>query len=76
MSLAEDIMGVAASAAALANDPDPGVRTAALEMISIVLGDLAARASTLEGSNVPPHWRRQIWDGQGDNVTPLRRSDA
>lgn len=77
MSLAEDIMGVAASAAALANDPDPANRTAALEMIAIILGDLASRASALEGTNVPPHWRRQDWDGQPQgNIRPLRRGDA
>lgn len=77
MSLAEDIMGVAASAAALANDPNPANRTAALEMIAVILGDLAMRARSLEGMNVPPHWRRQPWDGEArDNVTPLRRGDA
>ncbi len=77
MSLAEDILGVAASAAALANDPHPANRTAALEMIAVILGDLAARASSLEGTNVPPHWRRQDWDGQPQgNIRPLRRGDA
>lgn len=77
MSLADDIMGVAASAAALANDPNPANRTAALEMIAVILGDLAARVSSLEGTNVPPHWRRQDWDGQPfANIRPLRRNDA
>lgn len=74
MSLAEDIMGVAASAAALANDPNPANRTAALEMIAVILGDLATRARSLEGTNVPLHWRRQDWDGTPyANIRPLRR---
>ena len=77
MSLADDIMGVAASAAALANDPNPANRTAALEMIAVILGDLAMRARSLEGTNVPPHWRRQDWDGTPyANIRPLRRDDA
>jgi hypothetical protein len=74
VSLAEDIMGVAASAAALANDPNPANRTAALEMIAVILGDLASRARSLEGTNVPLHWRRQDWDGTPyANIRPLRR---
>jgi len=74
VSLAEDIMGVAASAAALANDPNPANRTAALEMIAVILGDLATRARSLEGTNVPLHWRRQDWDGTPcANIRPLRR---
>ena len=74
MSLGADLEGVARSAAALANDPDPANRTAALEMIAVILGDLALRARSLEGTNVPLHWRRQDWDGQPfANIRPLRR---
>jgi hypothetical protein len=74
MSLSEDLRSVAGSAATLANDPNPANRTAALEMIAIILGDLAARARSLEGTDVPPHWRRQDWDGAPyANIRPLRR---
>jgi hypothetical protein len=35
--------------------------------------DLVERARLLEGQTVPPHWRRQDWDGQPTgNVMPLR----
>ena len=74
MSLADDLMGLADAAAGVASGPDPDLAVAALEMLAVILPEMAERARLLEGQTVPPHWRRQSWDGQpAGNVTPLRR---
>lgn len=74
MSLADDLMGLADAAAGVASGPDPDLAVAALEMLAVILPEMAERARLLEGQTVPPHWRRQPWDGQpAGNVTPLRK---
>lgn len=77
MSLADDLLSVADMAADLATEGDPLRALVALELLAVIMPDLVERARMLEGAAVPPHWRRQPWDGQPrDNVTPLRRGDA
>ena len=77
MSLADDLLAVADMAADLATEGDPMRALVALELLAVIMPDLVERARMLEGTTVPPHWRRQAWDGQPrDNVTPLRRGDA
>ena len=77
MSLSDDLMGAADMAATLARDSDPANRAFALDLLAVIMRDMAERARMLEGATVPPHWRRQPWDGEArDNVTPLRRGDA
>lgn len=74
MSLTDDLMGLADAAGGIAAEADPVAAIVALEMLALILPDLAERARLLEGQTVPPHWRRQPWDGQpAGNVTPLRR---
>jgi hypothetical protein len=48
---------------------------AALEMLAVILPEMAERARLLEGGTVPPHWRRQPWDSTAHhtNIVPLRR---
>jgi len=77
MSLADDLLSVADMAADLATEGDPMRALVALELLAVIMPDLVERARMLEGTTVPPHWRRQPWDGEArDNVTPLRRGDA
>lgn len=77
MSLSDDLLSVADMAADLATEGDPLRALVALELLAVIMPDLVERARMLEGTTVPPHWRRQDWDGQPrDNVTPLRRGDA
>lgn len=74
MSLSDDLLSVADMAADLATEGDPMRALLALELLAVIMPDLVERARMLESSNVPPHWRRQDWDGQPrENVTPLRR---
>jgi hypothetical protein len=74
MSLTDDLMGLADAAAGVASGPDAEMAVAALEMLAVILPEMAERARLLEGGTVPPHWRRQDWDGQPTgNVMPLRR---
>lgn len=74
MSLSEDLMAVADMAAAIAAEGDHDRALAALLLVALAVPDLADRARALEGTNVPPHWRRQVWDGTPfANVRPLRR---
>ena len=74
MSLADDLTAIADMAAAMATEGDPARAIVALELLALVMPDLVERARLLEGQTVPPHWRRQPWDGQpAGNVTPLRR---
>jgi hypothetical protein len=74
MSLSEDLMAVADMAAAIAAEGDHDRALAALLLVALAVPDLADRARALEGTNVPPHWRRQEWDGQPfANIRPLRR---
>lgn len=74
MSLTDDLTAIADMAADLATEADPARAIVALELLALVLPDLVERARILEGGVVPPHWRRQQWDGQpADNITPLRR---
>lgn len=73
MSLTTDLIGLADAAADVASGGDPGQATAALEMIALILPDMAERARLLEGHLVPPHWRQQAWDGTPyANIRPLR----
>jgi hypothetical protein len=74
MSLTKDLIGLADAAADVASGGDPGQATAALEMIALILPDMAERARLLEGRTVPPHWRRQDWDSSAyhPNIVPLR----
>jgi hypothetical protein len=73
MSLTEDLTGLADAAADVASTADPETALAALEMLALILPDMAERARLLEGHLVPPHWRQQAWDGQPyANVRPLR----
>ena len=74
MSLSEDIMAVADMAAAIAAEGDDDRALAALLLVALALPDIADRVRAVEGTNVPPHWRRQDWDGTPyANVRPLRR---
>ena len=74
MSLADDLTAIADMAAAIAAEGDPARAVVALELLALVMPDLVERARLLEGQTVPPHWRRQDWDGQPTgNVMPLRR---
>jgi len=74
VSLTDDLTAIADMAAAMATEADPDRAVAALEMLAVILPEMAERARLLEGQTVPPHWRRQPWDGQPTgNVTPLRR---
>jgi len=74
MSLTDDLIGLADAAADVASGGDPGQAIAALEMIALILPDMAERARLLEGRTVPPHWKAQPWDGTPYvNVRPLRR---
>ena len=73
MSLTEDLAAIADMAATLATEGDPDRAIVALELLALVLPDLVERARLLEGRTVPPHWRRQDWDGQPyANIRPLR----
>jgi hypothetical protein len=73
MSLTDDLIGLADAAADVASAADPETALAALEMLAVILPDMAERARLLEGRTVPPHWRRQDWDGTPYvNVRPLR----
>lgn len=77
MSLSDDLLSVADMAADLATEGDPLRALVALELLAVIMPDLVERARMLEGTNVPPHWRRQDWDGQPQgNIRPLRRGDA
>jgi hypothetical protein len=77
MSLTEDLTAIADMAADLATEADPARAIVALELLAIIMPDLVERVRMLEGGTVPPHWRRQDWDGQPTgNVTPLRRGHA
>ena len=74
MSLSEDLMAVADMAAAIAAEGDNDRALAALLLVALALPDIADRVRAMEGTNVPPHWRRQDWDGTPyANVRPLRR---
>jgi hypothetical protein len=74
MSLADDLTAIADMAAAMAAENDPARAVVALELLALIMPDLVERARLLEGQTVPPHWRRQPWDGQpAGNVMPLRR---
>ena len=74
MSLSEDLMAVADMAAAIAAEGDSDRALAALLLVALALPDIADRVRAVEGTNVPPHWRRQVWDGTPyENVRPLRR---
>ena len=74
MSLSEDLMAVADMAAAIAAAGDTDRALAALLLVALALPDIADRVRAMEGTNVPPHWRRQDWDGTPyANVRPLRR---
>jgi hypothetical protein len=74
MSLTDDLTAIADMAAAMAVEGDPARAIVALELLALIMPDLVERARLLEGGVVPPHWRRQPWDGQpAGNVTPLRR---
>ena len=74
MSLSEDIMAVADMAAAIAAEGDDDRALAALLLVALALPDIADRVRAMEGTNVPPHWRRQDWDGTPfANIRPLRR---
>jgi hypothetical protein len=74
MSLTEDLTAIADMAATLVTEGDPDRAIVALELLALVLPDLVERARLLEGHLVPPHWRRQDWDGQPyANIRPLRR---
>lgn len=74
MSLTDDLMGLADAAAGIASGPDPEMAVAALEMLAVILPEMAERARLLEGGTVPPHWRRQPWDSTAHhaNIVPLR----
>jgi len=73
MSLADDLSAIADMAAAMAAECDPDRAIAALALLAIVMPDLIERARLLEDRTVPPHWRRQDWDGQPyANIRPLR----
>jgi hypothetical protein len=73
MSLTEDLAAIADMAAALAAEGDPDRAIAALTLLAIVMPDTIERARLLEDRMVPPHWRRQDWDGQPyANIRPLR----
>lgn len=75
MSLADDLLAVADMAAAIAAEGDHDRALAALQLLAIIMPDLTDRARALEGTNVPPHWRRQDWDGTPHaNIRPLRRA--
>ena len=74
MSLSEDLMAVADMAAAIAAEGDDDRALAALLLVALALPDIADRVRAMEGTNVPPHWRRQDWDGTPfANIRPLRR---
>ena len=74
MSLSEDLMAVADMAAAIAAEGDHDRALAALLLVALALPDIADRVRAMEGTNVPPHWRRQDWDGTPfANIRPLRR---
>ena len=45
-----------------------------LAIVTDSLRDMAERAGALEGSTVPPHWRKQWWNGEGPNIVPMRRT--
>ena len=74
MSLTDDLMGLADAAAGIASGPDPEMAVAALEMLAVILPEMAERARLLEGGTVPPHWRHQPWDSTAHhtNIVPLR----
>ena len=77
MSLSDDLAKITRMAIELSERNDPEYALAALDILASIMPDILERARALEGTNVPPHWRRQPWDGQPrDNVTPLRRGDA
>ena len=74
MSLADDLTAIADMAAAIAAEGDPDRAIAALALLAIVMPDTIERARLLEGQTVPPHWRRQDWNGTPyANIRPLRR---
>jgi hypothetical protein len=74
MSLTDDLTAIADMAATLATEGDPDRAIVALELLALVMPDLAERARLLEGRTVPAHWRAQAWDGTPyANVRPLRR---
>jgi hypothetical protein len=73
MSLTDDLSAIADMTAALAAEGDPDRAIAALALLAIVIPDTVERARLLEDRMVPPHWRRQDWDGQPyANIWPLR----
>jgi hypothetical protein len=74
MSLTDDLMGLADAVGDIAAEANPSYAVAALEMLAVILPDMAERARLLEGRTVPPHWKAQPWDGTPYvNVRPLRR---